>query len=131
MSGKRPMTAGQMRAAAGVPSVQLSVNATGATPIERDRRVVAPFDPKAESVFCARCGTKLEPLGHLMARFLLCPTHGEFTIAPVVIEGRDTETFVSTGKWEIHFDDEQAQTMWETCRGIDARGLSGRATRTG
>ena len=81
------------------------------------------FDYPDEKTFCARCGQECQPLGHLMCRFLMCPTHGEFTIAPVVIE----DTF----GWWITFSDEQAKSMWETCRYVDAQGLSGRATRTG
>lgn len=81
------------------------------------------FDITKESLYCSRCGTKCEPLGHLMTTFLICPTHGEFTIAPVVV-GRE-------GKWYIHFDNEIDQSMWNTCRYVDEQGLSGRGTRTG
>jgi hypothetical protein len=82
-----------------------------------------PFDYPNEKVVCARDGQECQPLGHLLSRFLLCPTHGEFTIAPVVME--------QTTGWVIVFEDVQAKSMWEAARYIDAQGLSGRATRTG
>jgi len=44
-------------------------------------------------------------------RFLLCPNHGEFTMAPVVME-------LTTG-WVIQFPTETHKAMWETCRYID------------
>jgi hypothetical protein len=95
------------------------------------------FDYPNEKTFCSRCGQECQPLGHLMSRFLMCPTHGEFTIAPVVIQKTDQFDF-ETGEivpgddtWEISFNDEQDKAMWEACREIDAQGLSGRATRTG
>lgn len=138
MTDKRPMTAGQMRAAGGVPEVHISPHSIVSTPIAPEpREIRLPFDPEKESIFCARCGRKCEPLGHLMAMFLLCPTHGEFTIAPVVMQNADKfdlntgEVVKGDRSWSIKFDSEQDRMEWQTCREIDARGLSGRQTRTG
>lgn len=86
--------------------------------------IIEPFDMDNESVFCARCGRKCEMLGHLMSQFMLCPVHGEFTIAPVVMRHPN-------GGWNIHFKDDQEKAMWDTCRQVDKENLSGRATRTG
>jgi hypothetical protein len=90
---------------------------TGSSPLR------VRFNYPDEKTFCARCGQECQPLGHMMARFLMCPTHGEFTIAPVVIED-------STGWW-ISFADDTEKSTWETCRYVDEHHLSGRATRTG
>lgn len=105
---KRPMTAGQMRAAAGVPE---AYPAEGNPPHPVATRIRKPFDPDSEPIFDARCGRKLEPIGHGFALFMLCPVHGEFTIAPMVIK-------LDTG-WVIEHRDAQAEGMWETCRAID------------
>lgn len=73
-----------------------------------------PFDIERESLYCARCGRKCVPVGHLTGRFLMCPVHGEFTIAPVVMQHEDG--------WRIHHRDDQARAMWETCRYVDEPG---------
>lgn len=78
------------------------------------------FDPDRESLYCGRCGQKCEPLGHLMSIFLLCPTHGEFTIAPVVMRNtRNAFHPEGDNKWYMHCD-ATVQGMWETCRHLDA-----------
>lgn len=88
------------------------------------------FNYPTEKIYCGRCGKECVPLGHLMSEFLMCPTHGEFTIAPVVTRKYDQVTYKHDGKWYIHFNDATEQGMWETCRSVDEQGLSGRATRT-
>lgn len=73
-----------------------------------------PFAHPVERLFCGRCGRQCVPQGHMFGRFLLCPSHGEFTVAPVVSQDR-------TGEWVIHFDDEGEMAMWDTCRHLDAQ----------
>lgn len=84
-------------------------------------RVKIPFDIETEMMFCGRCGKRCVPQGHLMMQFLLCPDHGEFTIAPVVMfDGKDA-TFnpEGTDKWYIQCDQTVA-SMWDTCKFVDA-----------
>jgi hypothetical protein len=97
-----------------------------------DDEVRIPFDPDTESLYCSRDGIKLEKSGHMFSEFLLCPRHGEFTIAPVVI--REPEKVVQmmppfevvpntspdAGKWFMVGDD-TLRGMWETCKVVDAR----------
>lgn len=73
-----------------------------------------PFDIETEKLFCARCGRQCEPLGHMMGMFLLCPVHGEFTMAPTVMKD-------DYGKWNIHYRDEHDmwKQMWDSCKAID------------
>lgn len=81
-----------------------------------NERKSLPFDPAVEKLYCSRCGRECEPRGHLLSQFLLCPVHGEFTIAPVVVH---------TGLgWRIEAT-EQMISMWETCRYLDRSGLGG------
>lgn len=70
-----------------------------------------PFDIEKERIYCSNCGQQCVPMGHIMSKFLLCPTHGEFTIAPVVI--------MVDGQWMIEHRDQTAKAMWETCRGFN------------
>lgn len=95
-----------------------------------NEELTQPFDPETEAIYCARCGQRLVESGHMLYLFLLCPTHGEFTIAPVVMRVDDLVTG-DEGHWEIHFKDRQDLSMWETCQYIDAEGLSGSQTRVG
>lgn len=77
-------------------------------------RLVEPFNHPVERLFCARCGTQCVEMGHLTSTFLLCPKHGEFTIAPVVMKNEN-------GAWEIRHQDSQAEAMWNTCRYVDEK----------
>lgn len=70
------------------------------------------FDYPRERLFCARCGSECVPCGHLTSRFLLCPNHGEFTVAPVVVQ--------QGSSWWIHHQTAQDRAMWRTCRALDA-----------
>ena len=91
-----------------------------------------PFDPATERIYCVRCGAQCEPHGHMAFSFIMCPTHGEFTIAPVVmLNAKNVITPDGDDKWYIHFKSQTEAASWETCKWVDAEGLSGRATRTG
>ena len=70
-----------------------------------------PFDIEKESVYCAFCGKKREPAGHITSQFLMCPDHGEFTPYPVVV--------MRNGKWNIIFQSETALHSWNTCKGLE------------
>lgn len=84
--------------------------------------VAIPFDIEKESLYCGACGQKCVVMGHMTGRFLLCPTHGEFTIAPVVMFVHAHNAFMlergldNEGQWEIQFESETSRAMWETCR---------------
>lgn len=79
------------------------------------------MDPDTEPVYCSSDGLRLEKSGHLTSSFLLCPVHGEFTIAPIVIK--------LGSKWFFAFEDQQAKSMWKTARYVNEQELSGPATR--
>lgn len=95
-----------------------------------------PFDPDAQSLWCSRCGSKLEKSGHMFSEFLLCPRHGEFTIAPVVMRVPERimgppPTFEAVpnpspdaGRWFMHVDETTAGD-WANCDAIDARHQQG------
>lgn len=95
-----------------------------------DRDIRIPFDPETQSLWCSRCGQKLVKSGHMMSEFMLCPTHGEFTMAPVVMRepervlgGPPDFHFVASespdaGRWFMHLDAMTAG-MWANCEAID------------
>lgn len=101
-----------------------------------------PFDPDTESMYCARDGIKLEKSSHMSFEGMMCPRHGEFTIAPVIM--RQPERIIGgppkfdivpnpspdAGKWFIHTDPTTA-SMWETCKHVDARHEDGSDYRPG
>ena len=106
----------------------------GETPLERSERI--PFDPETESLYCSRDGLKLEKSGHMFFEFMLCPRHGEFTMAPVVMRepmmvsslrypfDMEVSTDKDAGKWFIHTDPTVA-SMWSMCKAIDERHADG------
>lgn len=69
-----------------------------------------PFDPSKQKVYCSHCGRELVLGGHMFREGLMCPQHGEFTIAPMVTKYRDG--------WAIEFHDETEKGMWETCNDL-------------
>jgi len=91
-----------------------------------------PFDPDTQSLWCSRCGSKLERSAHMFSEFLMCARHGEFTMAPIVIREPEkvmggppkfelvTNPSPDAGKWFLILDETQAG-MWSTCEAIDAR----------
>ncbi len=88
-----------------------------------DIEIREPFDITTEKLFCSSCGSECVPRGHLMAEFLLCPNHGEFTFAPIVMH---EETLGALGRmesrWMIHHRNKQEKQMWETAKylsGVD------------
>lgn len=97
-----------------------------------EETILIPFDPKVDRMFCSYCGTQLVKSGHIASEFMLCPNHGEFTIAPVIM--REPEQILGeppmfkfeansspdAGKWFIHADPQLAG-MLETCRSLDIR----------
>ena len=97
---------------------------------KKEKRI--PFDPETESIYCSRCGSKLDASSHMFSEFMLCPKHGEFTIAPVVVRESLWElgpgpgfkmirsNSPDAGKWFIETDVTTA-SMWETCQFVDAR----------
>ena len=105
----------------------IPVVSTPGIPYPDDIRVL--FDPETEKMYDARCGRQLEPLGHMFARFMMCPVHGEFTISPTVMfNGKDEINPEGDDKWYIHMD-ETMEGMWETCKYVDAN--PGTGTRVG
>lgn len=76
------------------------------------RDVEIPFDPSTDKVFCSFCGQQCVEGGHMVSTFMMCPTHGEFTIAPVVIKRGDN--------WVISTDQTTAD-MWKTCKLLSER----------
>lgn len=85
------------------------------------------IDVDKQPVFCSFCGSQLEKMNHMFNAFMMCPKHGEFTIAPVIM--RDTgdpmnEHDRGDGKWYINLVDETMKMMWETCEQVDREGLS-------
>lgn len=103
---------------------------------DRGEAVKIPFDPEAESMYCSRDGIKLVPSGHMFSEFMMCPRHGEFTIAPVIM--REPEFIMGgeplfkmepnpasdKGKWFIHAD-QQFESMWNSCKALDRRHADG------
>ena len=75
-----------------------------------------PFDPETEFLYCSRCGLKLEKSSHMFSQFLMCPRHGEFTMAPVVMKEDDS--------WFIELTQTEAG-MWETCKYLDSQHENG------
>lgn len=99
--------------------------------VMRSHDVRIPFDPDTEVLYCSRDGAKLEKSGHLFSEFMLCPNHGEFTIAPVVMreptEVVDPITFKigpsespDAGKWFM-LADATLEGMWNTNKALDGR----------
>lgn len=78
----------------------------------KDARLSQPF-PLAQMLYCSFCGRRCKPLGHIMTTFLLCPVHGEFTIAPLVVRREEG--------WFIEFATEQEMMMWQTCEYLDGK----------
>ena len=91
-----------------------------------------PFDPDTQSLYCSRDGLKLEKSSHMWTEFLMCPRHGEFTMAPTVmreptrvIGGPPRFLMVDNpdpdaGKWFLILDQTEAG-MWANCDAIDKR----------
>ncbi len=52
----------------------------------------------------------------MFTRFLLCPKHGEFTIAPIIV--------LKDAGW-VMLTDEVIGSMWETYKVVDARHSDG------
>lgn len=94
------------------------------------------FDPETESIFCSRCGSRLEKSGHMFNEFMLCPKHGEFTLAPIIIREPTTAIDESplfgvipnpsprAGKWTMEADCTTI-SMWRACKTIDQRHADG------
>lgn len=70
----------------------------------------APFDIENDKLFCAWDGKQCTPMGHMFSTFLLCPDHGEFTWAPVVIF-RD-------GKWQYSFHSATDYGMYSNAKAL-------------
>lgn len=95
-----------------------------------------PFDPETQSLYCSWDGLKLEQSGHMFSEFLLCPRHGEFTIAPVVMKeplkilGPEPSFNMidnpspDAGKWFIRADETLAGEI-SNIQAIDARHKDG------
>ncbi len=71
------------------------------------------FDIK-QPIYCAFCGQRLVQAGHMVSQFLLCPTHGEFTPGPTVMQQRD-------GSWRILWESEVARSDWNACQQLGGR----------
>lgn len=85
------------------------------------------IDIDKQPVFCSFCGSQLEKMNHMFNEYMMCPKHGEFTIAPVIIRDNGdpmNELDNGDGKWYINLRDEQGKMMWETCEYVDNEGLS-------
>ncbi len=92
----------------------------------KENEFIKEIDVDKQPIYCSFCGSQLVKMGHMFNEFMMCPKHGEFTIAPVVM--RDTgsptdETDMGDGRWYINLEDEQGKMMWETCELVDKDGL--------
>lgn len=91
--------------------------------LPKDDDLVIPFDPATQKVFCSYCGRELVVGGHMFRVGMMCPQHGEFTIAPVVMQYKDG--------WGLHFKDEQDKAMWETCKYLTEQALPDGSAQVG
>lgn len=100
---------------------------------DRDR---LEFDPEAEAIYCSFDGLRLEKSGHMGTEFLMCPRHGEFTMAPTVTReplkvmgGPPSFRMISNpspdaGKWFL-VGDRTTIMQWKTCRAVSDRHKDG------